>query len=451
MALDIFLGLNGIEGNSRDANHPGWFEVMSFHSGMQRTAGAGDRSVVCLQDISLERRVDGASHILKDTYQSGQHFDSATIDVVKRGSQGAPEIRLIYRLSDCVLSSYKEQDKETEALSISFAHVEWRWSDGEGTESKAECHIPDVITASRNEIDVFGPSEGRAYETESDTFLRIVGVNGASSDPAHTGWHEVLSHRLTVIHEGNAEHWSNEHALVILKRVDRTSPELANACVIGLRFDSVTLEVLNLRSRRPLMIYHLTDCMISEYLADFQVGHTADSSSVDQLAISFKHMDWEHFLPADPDGAPVSRGQVKQGDDSVPSTAVIVPKSAFIVMWMDPERPELEDVHSAIVEVCERFGFSAVRADDIQHDERITDIILDKIRTSEIVIADLTGERPNVYYEIGHAHAMRKQPILIRRKGSPLHFDLAVHNVREYRNLTELRAILSKRLSSVHS
>jgi hypothetical protein len=160
-------------------------------------------------------------------------------------------------------------------------------------------------------------------------------------------------------------------------------------------------------------------------------------------------MDWEHFPPADPDGRAISKGGLKEGDASIPSKAVIVPKSAFIIMWMDPERPELEDVHSAIVEICNRFGLSAVRADDIQHDDRITDIILDRIRTSEVVIADLTGERPNVYYEIGHAHAMGKQPILIRKRGSPLHFDLAVHNVREYKNLTELRTILSKRLSSV--
>ncbi len=131
------------------------------------------------------------------------------------------------------------------------------------------------------------------------------------------------------------------------------------------------------------------------------------------------------------------------------ATAEYEPDSAFVMMHIDSQKPELEDLYNVIKECFEQFGINAVRADEIEHEDVITKKITERIRVSEFLIADLTGERPSVYYEIGYAHALNRKVIMYRNSGVKLHFDLAAYNCPEYSNLTELRSQLMRRLEQV--
>jgi hypothetical protein len=126
--------------------------------------------------------------------------------------------------------------------------------------------------------------------------------------------------------------------------------------------------------------------------------------------------------------------------------AIHRPDSAFIMMWMDATHPELEDVRDAVTETFREFGISAFRADDIEHEGVITQRIHDEIKTSEFLFADLTGNRPNVYYEVGYAHAAGKEVILFRKRGTTVSFDLAGYNCPEYENLRDLKQKLARHL-----
>ena len=129
--------------------------------------------------------------------------------------------------------------------------------------------------------------------------------------------------------------------------------------------------------------------------------------------------------------------------------ATVERNTVFVLMSMDPSDPSLTDVCNAIKEVCAQFDLQAYRIDDTEPRDQITGKILALIASSEFILADLSGERPNVYYEVGYAHAIGKHPILQRRVGTKLHFDLSVHNVPEYHNITELKATLRRRLSII--
>ena len=119
---------------------------------------------------------------------------------------------------------------------------------------------------------------------------------------------------------------------------------------------------------------------------------------------------------------------------------------AFVMMSISDSEPELEDVLYAIQRACGTVNMEAVRADKVEHSGRITDLILEYLRTSQYLICDLTTERPNVYYELGYCHGLSREVVLIAKHGTRLHFDIKDYNVIFYKNMTELEQKLLARL-----
>jgi hypothetical protein len=66
-----------------------------------------------------------------------------------------------------------------------------------------------------------------------------------------------------------------------------------------------------------------------------------------------------------------------------PIAAGYRPGTAFIMMWMSDAEPGLTDVSETIKDCFQKFGISAVRSDEIEHEDIITQRILDQIKTAE--------------------------------------------------------------------
>jgi hypothetical protein len=103
---------------------------------------------------------------------------------------------------------------------------------------------------------------------------------------------------------------------------------------------------------------------------------------------------------------------------------LVTPTEVFIIMSF-AETGLLIDVFNTFKRVCSANGFRAFKVD--QHfdaRQRIVPSIINSIRRSAFIIADLSEPRPNVYYELGYAQALGKEILTTAQKGTPLPFDV---------------------------
>lgn len=114
-------------------------------------------------------------------------------------------------------------------------------------------------------------------------------------------------------------------------------------------------------------------------------------------------------------------------------------KQVFVIMPFT-KGPEEDDIYSlAVKPALQACGLVPLRADEDASGDRINPIVEKQIRESFLLIADLSRERPNCYFEIGFARALGKRIILIMRKGEKVHFDAYDLPRIEYEQITELR------------
>ena len=104
---------------------------------------------------------------------------------------------------------------------------------------------------------------------------------------------------------------------------------------------------------------------------------------------------------------------------------------AFVVMQFSG----FEELYTDVIEpLTKQFGLNPYRADHVYGPGSILEDIIRGIETAQLIIAEITPTNENVFYQLGYAHALKKQTILLAEKDKKLPFDLSGFRCLFYEN-----------------
>jgi ubiquinone/menaquinone biosynthesis C-methylase UbiE len=120
----------------------------------------------------------------------------------------------------------------------------------------------------------------------------------------------------------------------------------------------------------------------------------------------------------------------------------------FVAM---PFKDELENVFYAIQQICDRNKYDVIRADLGRSSRPIFNEIIQSIVSSDVIIADVTQNNPNVFLELGYSWAIGKEVLLIANQLDSLPFDIRGHRIIPYGDPSNARRVEESLLEYIES
>ncbi len=155
-----------------------------------------------------------------------------------------------------------------------------------------------------------------------DTFLKIDGIPGESTDDTHRDWIEILSYNTGLSQKASASASSGGGAsseradfqdFCVVKVLDRASPKLAVACAEGTHISEVTLELCRAEGDRiKYMEYKLTDCIVSSWRNEGS-SQGGETQPPEEVSFNYGKIEWTYTMQKRPDGS--GGGNVAAGWD----------------------------------------------------------------------------------------------------------------------------------------
>ena len=148
MAVDMFIKIGDIQGESADGKHAKEIDVLSWSWGMSQsgtthTGGGGGSGKVSVQDINFVKFVDASTHALIKACCDGSHFKEAKLTVRKAGKEALEYIKLTMKeviVTSVATGGSGGEDRLTESISLNFAEFKLEYTpqkdDGTGDSAK---------------------------------------------------------------------------------------------------------------------------------------------------------------------------------------------------------------------------------------------------------------------------------------------------------------------------
>jgi hypothetical protein len=95
-----------------------------------------------------------------------------------------------------------------------------------------------------------------------------------------------------------------------------------------------------------------------------------------------------------------------------------------LVFVLVPFHPDFQEVYDRVKVTCEQSGLRCMRGDEEPVSGDILSHILRMIVRARLIIAIVDGRNPNVFYELGIAHALGKQVLILSKSLDDVPFDI---------------------------
>ena len=159
--VDMFLKIDGVDGEATDSAHKDEIDVLSWSWGMTNdgtthTGGGGGGGKVTVKDVTLTKYIDKATPDIMLQTLTGSTFTNATLYVQKLDASSAPtpyDYIKIYMekvlVTSVVSGGENSEDRLTENVTLNFEKVTWTYTEldpssgGPGTEHAFSWDIPN--------------------------------------------------------------------------------------------------------------------------------------------------------------------------------------------------------------------------------------------------------------------------------------------------------------------